>query len=142
MLHYAVSRPRAAVTRGFQAPRGGLAQQPPGLPSGDVVATMSNESRLDGHARSFITASIPNSSNQGSRTPEQLLMFTSRCPLKVQIFQGPGPFVYKLLKPGRSLNDCSTRESHIAPLCGTRVALRSCGAQPSSSQLLTHLYVH
>ena len=42
--------------------------------------------------RSVLIISIRNISNRGSRIPEPLLMFTSKCPLKVQISQVLGPF--------------------------------------------------
>ena len=43
-------------------------------------------------ARSVLPISIRWISNWGSRIPETLLVFTSKCPLKVQISQGLGPF--------------------------------------------------
>ena len=42
--------------------------------------------------RSVLTISIRKFSNRGSRIPEPLLVFTSKCPLKIQVSQGLGPF--------------------------------------------------
>ena len=52
--------------------------------------------------RSVLIISVCINSNSGSQIPEPLLMFTSTCPLKVQIPQGLGPFVQiEFLQTGR-----------------------------------------
>ena len=53
--------------------------------------------------RSVLTMSICKTSNRGPRIPEAMRVFTSKCPLKVQISQELGIFVQiELLKTGRA----------------------------------------
>ena len=55
-----------------------------------------------GPLRSVLIISTPTMSNRGSQIPEPLLVFTSKCPWKLQISQGLGPlFHIELLKTGR-----------------------------------------
>ena len=55
--------------------------------------------------QSVLMIPIRQISNRGSQIPEPLLMFTSKCPLKVQTSQGLGPFSQiELLKTDRTLS--------------------------------------
>ena len=69
--------------------------------------------------------SIRTISNRGSRIPEPLLVFTSKCPLKAQISQGLGPFVQiQLLKTGSIVQNSTVRDlefDETVPLCFSRI---------------------
>ena len=48
---------------------------------------------------------IRKSPSRGSRIPEPLPIFNSKCPVKAQISQGPGPLSHdELLKTGRTVS--------------------------------------
>ena len=90
---------------------------------------------------SVVVISIHKISNRGAPIPEPLLIFTSECPLEVQISQGPDPlFHIELLKTGRTL--CVTGACGMLPTMGACgmcecADVRMCGCADVASDKLT-----